>query len=224
MLEEHAVSAPIRVAIVDDHTVLVDALSLIVQSQIDMQVVGAAGSCAECLKLVRENPPQVLLLDVMLPDGDGIQLVETIKRISPGTNVLILSSSADEATLMRAMQAGVCGFVSKNRNLLEVLRAIRVAAAGEIAVPPGLLLGLLNRASPERAAAGRERDTLTRREREVLTLLARGKSGAEIATELCIAPMTVRTHIRNLLQKLGARSRLEAVSCALRRGLIEPPA
>lgn len=215
---------PIRVAIVDDHMVLVDALRMIVQSQRDMQVTGTACSCAECLELLHKNTPQVLLLDIMLPDGDGIHLVPTIKNISPETNVLILSSASDEATLMRAMQAGVSGFVSKNRNLLEVLNSIRVAAAGEIAVPPGLLLGLLNRTSPERSAAARGRDTLTQREREILSLLSCGKSGEEIAAELCIAPMTVRTHIRNLLQKLGVRSRLEAVTYALRRGLIDPPA
>lgn len=225
--EDRPAGEPIRVGIVDDHQVLVDAMRMIVQAQKDMQVVGDAGSCAGCLRLVRETRPQVLLLDVMLPDGDGIEQVPEIKATSPETNVLILSSLSDEATLMRAMQAGVSGFVAKSRNLPEVLRAIRQAAAGEIAVPAGLLLGLLNRAGREPKAQRRaaiQSPSLTQRELEILRLLATGASGEQIAARLTIAPLTVRTHIRNLMQKMGVRSRLEAVTLALRTGLIDPPA
>jgi DNA-binding NarL/FixJ family response regulator len=213
---------PIRVAIVDDHLVLVDALQMIVQTQKDMVVVETGGTCAECLRLVARCKPQVLLLDVRLPDGDGIDLVPAIKSISPDTNVLVLTSLSDEPTLMRAMQAGVSGFASKSRNLVEVLQSIRKTAAGEIAIPPGLLLGLLNRTP--RVTCADLADSLTAREREILCLLAQGKSNEEIAACLIIAPLTVRTHIRNLLQKLGVHSRLQAVSFAMHCGLIEPPA
>lgn len=212
----------IRVAMVDDHLVLVDALRMIVQTQKDMVVVETGGTCAECLELVARCKPQVLLLDVRLPDGDGIDLVPAIKSISPDTNILVLTSLSDEPTLQRAMQAGVSGFASKSRNLVEVLQSIRKAAAGEMAIPTGLLLGLLNRTPHVPCAAPAE--PLTAREREILRLLSIGKSNEEISTSLCIAPWTVRTHVRNLLQKLGVHSRLQAVSYALHCGLIEPPA
>jgi len=211
----------IRVAIVDDHKVLVDALMLIIQTNQDMTVVATGGNCRECIELVQRTRPQVLLLDVMLPDGNGIDLVASLKDISPETNVLILTSLNDETTLMRAMQTGASGFASKGRNLAEVLQSIRKTAAGEIAIPTGLLLGLLNRTPRDENAKTRSQDTITQREREILTLLARGKSVDEIAALLTISPLTVRTHIRNLLQKMGVKSRLQAVTCALKSGLIE---
>ena len=213
----------IRVAIVDDHLVLVEALRMVIETQKDMTVVATGGTCADCLELAQRTAPQVLLLDVRLPDGDGIEIVPGIKQRSPETNILVLTSLSDEETLLRAMQAGVSGFVSKSRDLAEVLRAVRQAASGEIAIPTRLLLGLLNRTPRDKRAANRERDTLTPREGQILTLLAQGKSVDDIAAALTIAPLTVRTHIRNLLQRLGMRSRLQAVTYALKHGLIEPP-
>ena len=227
--EEASEQKVLRVGILDDHQVLVEALRLVIQNQPGMQVAGTAGTCAEGLALTGRERPDVLLLDVALPDGDGIQLVPRLKEASPETSILVLTSLSDEATLLRAIDAGVNGFVAKNRSLSEVLAAIREAASGEIAIPTSLLIGLLSRASQEPRKERRGGDaisglTITRRELEILQLLAEGKSGKDIADELRIAPLTVRTHIRNLLQKMGARSRLEAVTFAIRQGLIEPPA
>jgi DNA-binding NarL/FixJ family response regulator len=170
----------------------------------------------------------VLLLDVNLPDGDGLNLVPEINRACPNTHILILTSLADEKTLTRAIDLGVSGFVVKNRPLSEVITAIRQAVDGEIVMPTSLLLGLLSRtprarSEPTAPNPQARPEALTPREREILSHLAHGKSGASIAAELNIAPLTVRTHIRNLLEKLGMHSRLEAVSYALRIGLIEPP-
>ena len=187
-----------------------------------MTVIGTAGNCADALKLLGNVAPQVLLLDVMLPDGNGIDLVPQIKQIRPDTNILILTSLSDEATLIRAMQVGVSGYMAKNINLTDVLKGIRQAASGEIAVPTSLLLGLLSRAHP---AKGEQPGMLiTQREHEILTLLAGGKRTEAIARELNISASTARTHIRNLLQKLGSHSRLQAVTYALQSGLIDPPA
>lgn len=212
----------IQVAVVDDHLVLVDALRTIIQTQRDMTVIGTAGNCADALKLLGKVSPQVLLLDVMLPDGDGIGLVPQIKQIRPDTNILILTSLSDEASLIRAMQAGVSGYMAKNINLTEVLKGIRQAASGEIAVPTSLLLGLLSRAHPTKNASPGM--LITQREREILTLLAGGRRTEAIAQELNISAFTARTHIRNLLQKLGVHSRLQAVTYAMQNGLIDPPA
>ncbi len=225
MSHAEEITRPVTVGIVDDHQVLVEAMKQVVQSEADLQVVGEAGTCSECLSLVQKLHPAVVLLDVNLPDGDGLSLVPKINQLSPGTAVLILTTFSDEATLLRAIDLGVSGFVSKNRHLSEVLAAIRQVSSGEIAIPASLLLGLLGR-KPK--APGRDLDLnggepLTRREVEILSCLAEGKSGPEIAGRLNISPLTVRTHIRNLMDKMGVHSRLEAVTYALHHGLINPP-
>lgn len=216
---------PIMIGIVDDHQVLVEALKMVIQNEPDLRVAGVAGSCAGCLALVKRTSPDVLLLDVNLPDGNGLGLVEQINQISPETHILVLTSLSDKATLLEAVDMGVSGFVGKNQRLTEVMGAIRQAAAGEIAIPVSLLLGLLRQSTSTstRPQMNNEGEMLTSREREILSCLAQGKSGPEIAAELNIAPLTVRTHIRNIFEKFGVHSRLEAVSYALRQGLIDSP-
>ncbi len=223
--EERAVSRLVTVGIVDDHQVLVEAMKQVIHGEAGLQVVGEAGTCAECLSLVQHAHPDVLLLDVNMPDGDGLSLVPRINLLSPDTAILILTTFSDEATLLRAIDLGVSGFVSKNRHLSEVLSAIRQVAGGEIAIPASLLLGLLGRKpkAPGRDLDVEQSEPLTTRELEILACLAEGKSGPEIAARLSISPLTVRTHIRNLMEKLGVHSRLEAVTYALHHGLIDPP-
>lgn len=217
----------IRIAIVDDHQMLIEALSLVIKKEPGLQMVGSVNTCGDALRLVREACPDVLLLDVSLPDGDGLQLVPQLQAACPKMQILVLTSLADESTLLRAVEMGVGGFVGKHRPVAEVFAAIRQAADGEIVMPSNLLVGLLTR---RRAPASRapqpaqpEFEPLTPREREILAHTAQGKSGAAIAEELNISLMTVRTHLRNLMSKLNVHSRLEAVAFALRHGLIEPP-
>jgi DNA-binding NarL/FixJ family response regulator len=226
MIDQDAVlGRVITTAIVDDHQVLVDTLRVVIGNEPDMKVVGNADSCASCLDLVHQMHPQVLLLDVHLPDGDGLSLIPKVNRISPGTNILVLTSLADEVTLMKAMDMGVTGFVGKNQHLKELIAAIRQAANGEIAIPASLLLGLLNRKMVTRNVTPTEsrQENLTPRELAVLNCLASGLSSQEIAGKLSISPLTVQTHIRNIITKFGVHSRLEAVTHALQAGLIEPP-
>jgi DNA-binding NarL/FixJ family response regulator len=215
----------ITIAIVDDHLVLVETLKHVIQQEEDMQLVGEAGCCADGLELIRRTCPSILILDVCLPDGDGLSLVPKINKLSPNTNILVLTSFSDEATLMRAVDLGVAGFVSKNQHLVELLSALRQAAQGEIAIPTSLLLGLLGRKPHLRKQAPdmQKHEPLTSREAEILSFLAQGHSGVEIAEILHISPLTVRTHIRNLIEKLGVHSRLEAVTYALQQGLIDTP-
>jgi DNA-binding NarL/FixJ family response regulator len=225
MSDGQAPSRTISIILVDDHQLLTDALTAILQSELDLQVVDVADTCAAARDKLSRTCPDVLLLDISLPDGDGLSLVPEFNRLCPGTYILVLTSFSDEKTLTRAIETGVNGFVSKERPLSEVITAIRQAAEGEIVMPTSLLLGLLGRMPRTRAepAAQSSHEFLTPREREILAYLARGMSGAQIAAALSISLQTVRTHIRNLLEKLGAHSRLEAVSYALRHGLIEPP-
>jgi DNA-binding NarL/FixJ family response regulator len=218
-------SKKITIAIVDDHQVLVETLKYAIHQNDDMQVVGDGGSCADCLELIRDFSPSILILDVSLPDGDGLSLVPKINKLSPDTNILILTSFSDEGTLMRAVDLGVSGFVGKNQHLQELMSAIRLAAQGEIAIPASLLLGLLARKSHPRKRPSdvQEHEPLTARESEILSCLAKGQSAGEIAEMLNISPLTVRTHVRNLIEKIGVHSRLEAVTYALQKGLIDPP-
>jgi len=225
MSEGPTQSRTTSIILVDDHQLLTDALSAILHSEPDLRVVGVADTCAAARERLSRTSPDVLLLDVALPDGDGLTLVPEINRLCPNTYILVLTSFSDEKTLTRALDTGVNGFVSKERPLSEVIAAIRQAAEGEIVMPTSLLLGLLGRIPRTRAepAAPTSRQLLTPREREILACLAQGQSGEQIADALNISALTVRSHIRNLLEKLGAHSRLEAVSHALRHGLIDPP-
>jgi DNA-binding NarL/FixJ family response regulator len=220
----HENSPAISVVIIEDHQMLSDALVTLVNSTPDLVAVGSADTCASGLALVERTRPDVLVMDVGLPDGDGIDLVAEVRRCHPQACVLIMTSLSDTETLKRAIDAGVNGFVPKRRPAVELLSAIRQAAAGEIVMPAGLLLTLLSGAPKETSPASRPaRLALTAREREVLACLAVGQSSPQISTALSIAPPTVRTHIGNLMTKLGVHSRLEAVAVALRDGLIERP-
>ncbi len=216
----------ITVAIVEDHRVFVDSLGIVIRQEPDFELLGAAETLSAARNLIRENLPNVLLLDVALPDGNGLDLVDFVKNVSPQTQIVVLTSLTDESTLMRAIDSGVSGFISKSSPLTELLSAIRNAAQGEIVIPASLLVGLLIRMPRDRAAAYREEqgwERLTVREQEILEMLAMGKTGDDIANELHIALLTVRTHIRNILSKLGVHSRLEAVAFGLKEGLIKPP-
>jgi DNA-binding NarL/FixJ family response regulator len=217
----------IRIAIVDDHQMLIEALSLVIDKEPGLQMIGSVNTCAGAQDLVLTTCPDVLLLDVSLPDGDGLSLVPQLQAACPRMQILVLTSLADESTLLRAVEMGVGGFVGKHRPVAEVFTAIRQAAEGEIVMPSNLLVGLLTQrrapAQPRPTRLQPEYEPLTAREREILVHTAQGKSGAVIAEELNISLMTVRTHLRNLMSKLNVHSRLEAVAFALRYGLIEPP-
>jgi len=215
----------INIAIIEDHQVLVDALNYLIRSESDLNFVGGAGSLEEGRELIRQASPDVLLLDVGLPDGNGLDLITDVKKFSPDTQVVVLTRYSDESTLMRAIDSGVSGFLPKGCTLPELMNTIRKAANGEIVMPPSLLVGLLKRIPRDKAVVTDDeniREHLTPRERDILAHLARGKSVSAIAEELSISTLTVRTHIRNLLSKLGVHSRLEAVTYAIRNGLIDP--
>lgn len=217
-------SSRIRIALVDDHQLMTQAMALVLGQEPDLAFVGSAATCAEGLALAIGTCPDVLLLDVSLPDGDGLEIVAALRAACPQTQVLVLTSMADENTLLRAVEAGAAGFVGKHRPVAEVLAAVRQAAAGEMVMPAHLLVGLLGRRMKRAATVpllGRE--PLSARELEVLACAAQGLPTPQIAQQLTISVLTVRTHLRNILAKLDAHSRLEAVAIALREGLIAPP-
>ena len=210
------VPAPIRVLIVDDHEVLGDSLARVLDEEPDMVAVGLAQSLAQARARGMTNAPDGLLLARRLPDGDGVAAIGELRELRPSMSVVVLTASAGDDVLVRAIEAGAAGFVSKTRGLQEVTSAVRAAAAGEAVISPEMLSRLLPKL---RRGAGPDPD-LTRREHEVLEMLARGLSNAAIAEELHVSVHTVRNHIANLSSKLGAHSKLEALSIAVRRGLV----
>ncbi len=210
-------SDTVRVLIVDDHEVLASALAQALDAEPDLVAVGAAGTLERAAALIPTTTPDVLLLDHRLPDGDGVDAVRWLRTLRPSMAVIILTASAAEHVMVSAIEAGVSGFLSKTRSLPEVTSAVRAAAAGEAVISPEMLARLLPRLNRS-GRAGRE--TLTEREREVLGLLSEGLTNAAIADRLVVSVHTVRNHVANLSSKLGARSKLEALSIAVREGLL----
>jgi DNA-binding NarL/FixJ family response regulator len=207
----------IRVLIVDDHEVLASSLAKTLDTEPDLLSVGVAGSLKQAAELIRTTAPDVLLLDHRLPDGDGVAAIGRRRELRPSIAVIILTASPSEHLMVAAVEAGVSGFLSKTRSLAEVTSAVRAAAVGEAVISPEMLARLL----PRLGGTGRVgAATLTEREREILGLIAQGLSNAAIAERLVVSVNTVRNHVANLLAKLGARSKLEALSIAIREGLL----
>ncbi len=219
-VDEHAdsVARPIRVLIVDDHEVLAASLARVLDEEPDMVSVGLAQNLAQARARVTTETPDVLLLDRRLPDGDGVAAIPELRAIRPSMNIVVLTAADSDHVLVQAIEAGAAGFVSKTRGLGEVTAAVRAAAAGEAVISPELLSRLLPKLT---RSAGPEPE-LTRREQEVLNMLSQGLSNAAIAEQLTVSVHTVRNHIANLSSKLGAHSKLEVLSIAIRRGLLSP--
>jgi DNA-binding NarL/FixJ family response regulator len=212
-----AADRPVRVLIVDDHEVLAASLALVLDDQPDLTTVGVCGTLAKARALIVSTTPDVVLLDHRLPDGDGVAAIAELRRLRPRAGIVVLTASAADHVLVAAIEAGAAGFVSKTRGLAEVTSAVRAAAAGEAVISPEMLARLLPRLQRGQQSG---RTELTEREREVLGLLAEGLSNAAIADKLTVSVHTVRNHIANLSAKLGAHSKLEALSIAVRDGLL----
>lgn len=209
----------IRVALVDDHALFSQSLQMALEAYDDVEIVGRADRLATGVALVSSRRPDVVLLDYRLPDGDGVAGAHRIKEESPQTKVVIVTAVEDESVLTAAMEAGCAGFITKSATVDELISAVRLAAAGEAVISPALLMRLLPRLQRREEPA---RVELTGRELDVLRLLASGLSNAAIAEELSLSVNTVRNHVANLLLKLGVHSKLEALSVAVRDGLVAP--
>jgi two-component system nitrate/nitrite response regulator NarL len=214
----------ITVAIVEDYQLFVDALELALQAQDGMKFVGSATDLNGVRNLISHNKPDVLLLEIEALNGEGLDLISEVRGWSVRTKIVVLTRNPDDMSLMKAVESGAEGFLSKNCSLSELLQTIRNAARGEVVMPSSRLVGLLKRLTQESNVVkkgGLMWERLTPREYEVLHCLVKGEAGEAIAEELSITPLTVRTHIRNLMSKLGVHSRLEAVSFAVSNGIID---
>jgi two-component system, NarL family, response regulator DevR len=211
------IESPVRVLVVDDHEVLASSLAMVLDDEPDLKSVGVAGTLEKARSMIATTAPDVILLDHRLPDGDGVAAIGELRALRPSAQIVVLTASAADHVLVAAIEAGASGFVSKSRSLDELTAAVRAAATGESVISPEMLARLLPRL--QRSGRARHND-LTEREREVLGLLADGLSNAAIATQLFVSVHTVRNHIANLSAKLGAHSKLEVLSIAVRDGLL----
>lgn len=206
--------------IVDDHGMFADSLRVALAAESDFEVVGTAASLAHARSLVVSTYPDVVLLDHRLPDGLGVDSIGDLKSLRPEVQVVVLTAAAEDSMLVAATEAGCAGFILKTSPLDELIAAVRTAAAGEIMVSSDLLARLLNRLHHQREKSPSD---LTAREREILQLIGEGLTNSAIATRLFISVNTVRNHVQSLLTKLNAHSKLEALSIAIRDGVISPP-
>ena len=212
----------IRVLLVDDQTLVRGAFALLVNSADDMEVVGEAGTGDEAVALTRDRRPDVVLMDIRMPSTDGIEATRQIVADdrSRGSQVLILTTFETDANVLRGLRAGACGFLPKDTRPDALLDAIRTVAVGEALLSPGATRAVVTRALSHPDAPAPERlASLTAREREVLRLVAAGRSNQEIADELVISPLTAKTHVGRILAKLDARDRVHLVIAAYEAGL-----
>ena len=209
----------IRIVIVDDHAVVRSGLKLLLDGQEDLEVVGEAGDARTAVFEVRAQKPDVVLMDVVMPSGSGIEATPAVLKEAPDAKVLILSMQDDPAYVREAFAAGASGYVLKEAADAELVAAVRKVAAGQRYVHPTLGARLVAAEADERARA--EEDPLSEREHEILRLLALGHTNQEIASQLYLSVRTVETHRAHIMQKLRISTRAELVRYALERGVLD---
>lgn len=208
---------PIRVLIVEDHQIVADGLTALLNDQKDMTVVGKVASVAESAERAAEVTPDIVLLDFRLNDGTGADAAAAIRRVVPNAKHIFLTREDSDVARFAALESGASGFIHKSRAATEVVDAIRKVAQGGTLITPSAIATLLNR----RRQTDSQRESLTPREKEVLRLMAEGTSSRDIASKLGISYATVRTHIRSLDAKLGVHSKVQAIVKARELALID---
>ena len=207
----------IKVFITDDHRVVRQGLRMVLDLDPELEVVGEAENGEEALRLAMRLEPDVVLMDLVMPVMDGVQATRAIRRRLPDTQVVALTSVLEGVSVTRAVRAGAIGYLLKTTEADELCEAIRAAAAGQVRLAPEAAARLMREVSaPENPEA------LTERETDVLKLVARGMANKQIARNLFIGEKTVKTHVSNILLKLGVNSRTQAALHAARTGLISP--
>lgn len=219
----------IRVVVADDQELVRSGFSMILEAQPDIEVVAEAGDGEEAVAAVRAHAPDVLLLDIRMPRIDGLEAARLVCSGPSRCKVVMLTTFDLDEYVYEALYAGASGFLLKDVRRDDLVHAVRVVAAGDSLLAPSVTRRLVadivrRRAEAAVEAAPQRLDVLTSREEETLRLLARGLSNAEIATSLFVSEHTVKTHVSNVLGKLGLRDRVQAVICAYETGLVVPGA
>lgn len=210
-------AAAIRVLVVDDHPMIRLGLAAMVRAERDFEFVGEAAHGRDAISVAQATRPDVVLLDLVMPDLDGVAVVAALRPLLPRTRFVMLTSLMDAATVRRALEAGACGYMLKSASAQELVTIIRAAHAGQRVMSPEATDALIKESREPQLG-----QDLTPRERELLALMARGMNNQEIAATLTIAVPTVKFHITNILGKLNADNRTEAVLAAIKHRLVAP--
>jgi DNA-binding NarL/FixJ family response regulator len=214
---------PIRVVLVDDHAIVREGLSSMLSTQPDMDIVGEAGTGVEAVALIERTQPDVVLLDLEMPDMNGVAVLEQTRNFTPTPRVLILTAYGSDERILEAVRAGAKGYLLKEASLSEVLHAVRVVADGGSLLEPAVterLLRSMERLLRDERKQKTLKELLTQRERDILTYIARGFSNKAIASEMHLAERTIKFYATILFEKLGVNNRTEAVAKALQEQLI----
>lgn len=212
----------IRLLLVDDHAIVRSGLRLLLQNEAEIEIVGEAATAAQAMALTQALQPNMLLMDIGLPDMSGIAATREIKRLSPATAVLALTIHEDEEYFFKMLEAGASGYVPKRAAPEELLTAIRTVARDEVYIYPSLAKFLVRDfLGQPRATSAESENNLTAREEQVLARLAEGAANDKIAQALVISVSTVERHRENIMRKLGLHSRAELVRYAIRKGIIQ---
>ena len=214
----------IRLLLVDDHEIVRSGLKMLLESQPDISIIGEAGSGMQAIEIVNRLSPDVVVMDITLPDISGIETTKRIKRAHPEVAIIALTIHEDEQYFFEMLKAGAAGYVPKRAASEDLIQAVRSAFAGDIYLYPTLARALVSDFL-SMASMGDEKATmngLTSREQEILGMLAEGCTNDEIANKLVISKHTVERHRENVMRKLNLHSRSELVKYAIRKGLIEP--
>lgn len=209
----------LRVLVSDDHPLYRDGIARAVRDRLELELVGEPGDGRAALEAIRELSPDVAVIDLRLPGLGGIEILNAVRREGLETRVLVLSASTDGAVVHEAMSAGAAGYLAKSADRAEVCNAVAAVGRGQAVLDHELQAGLLEEVRTRGTAA--ERPSLTRREAEVLRLIADGLSAPAIGRELYLAPATVKTHMSHLYEKLRVGDRAACVAQAMRVGLLE---
>ena len=213
-----------RVLIADDQALVRAGFRMIIDAEEDMRVVGEAADGSEAVEQSRRATPDIVLMDIRMPNMDGIEATRRLTAAGNGARVIILTTYDLDEYVFEALGAGASGFLLKDVPPEDLVRGIRVTAQGEALLAPSVTRRLIEQFASSRPAPGTSLESLTEREVEVLTLLARGLSNAEIAGKLFVGESTVKTHVGHILEKLGLRDRVQAVIAAYEAGLVKPGA
>ncbi|MEV7088722.1 response regulator transcription factor [Streptomyces sp. NPDC093085] len=217
----------VRVVLADDQPLVRSGLRVLMADHGDLQVVGEAATGAEAVRLVNDIRPDIVVMDIRMPGMDGIEATRLITAGPAPTRVLVLTTFDEDDHVYGALRAGASGFVVKDMALDDILAAVRVVAAGDALIAPSttrrLIADFVGRPAPAPGRPPRGGEGITEREREVLTLIGRGRSNAEIAEELFITVATTKSHVSRLLTKVRARDRVQLVITAYEMGLVTPP-
>jgi DNA-binding NarL/FixJ family response regulator len=213
----------VRVVLADDQPLVRSGLRVLTADTPDLDIVGEAGTGAEAVQLVRDVHPDVVLMDLRMPGMDGIEATRLITAESPAVHVIVLTTFEDDDSVYGSLRTGASGFLVKDMALDDILNAIRVVAAGDALIAPSVTRRLIEEfAKRPESSPQREIADITEREREVLTLVGRGMSNAEIATHLYISTATAKAHVAHLFTKLAVRDRVHLVIAAYDAGLVTP--